>query len=88
METKYSNFDDLILCKLNRTLENLLIELELIETIREGTKTKYRLYLKDGRECDIIRSLRQDIAISLGLKRINVTISKEYAELEIPNSNV
>jgi len=48
-----------IVSRLTRALENYLIELESIVPVRGDSRTKYRLYLKDSRDYDLIRSLKR-----------------------------
>lgn len=77
---------DYIQGKLVKALRNYQIEVKSNDTIREESFTKFRLNLIPGRDNGIIQKLRCDIATSLGLKRIDVNITQEYAELVISNS--
>ena len=72
--------------KLVKVLRNYQIEVKSIDPIREESFTRFRLHLMPGQDNGIIQKLRCDIATSLGLKRIDVNITQEYAELVIPNS--
>ena len=74
--------------KLVNVLRNYQIEVKSIDSVKEESLTRFRLHLMPGQDNDIIRKMRCDIAISLGLKRIDVNITQEYAELVIPNSLV
>lgn len=71
-----------------RLLKNYQIEVESIDSVREDSITRFRLRLKPDQNHDIIRKLKCDIATSLGLKRVDVNITQDYAELVIPNSIV
>ncbi len=74
--------------RLNRLLRNYQIEVESIDSIREDSITRFRLHLAPEQNHDIIRKLKCDIATSLGLRRVDVNITQDYAELVIPNSIV
>lgn len=74
--------------RLIRLLKNYQIEVESIDSVREDSITRFRLRLKPDQNHDIIRKLKCDIATSLGLKRVDVNITQDYAELVIPNSIV